>query len=303
MKKSQLLIKQGKAWDAIQYIVAMMLKKKKSLSNDEWSQYIKETVRNSHLKEFALLCPLTRRSFEKPRGYSGDAVMMDYIYGTPEAIQNLELDTISEEVFRFCTNSPVARAVRFRRRLMAKYIDEACAKNNKTTNLLSVACGHLREIDLSIHIKQKNFDQFFAIDQDSESLKVIEKCYTPYGISPQQVPIKNLITGRTKLETQKFHLIYSAGLYDYLNPTVAEKLTNQLFSYVAPGGKLLIANFLPDIPDFGYMESLMDWWLIDRNPSEMDLLAGNIPSSQIKSKKLFKDPGGNIIFLELEKAS
>lgn len=301
MEKSIELIQKTKAWEAIHYIGNLMREKKKTLSNDEWITYIHEAVRKSHLQAFCLLCPFTKRSFEKPRGYSGDAVMMDYIYGHHETIKGLELDLIAEEIFRFTTNTSAPRAVRFRRRLLARYIDETCKAHQKNARILSVACGHLREIDLSNEVISANFDRFIAIDQDQESLKVVEGCYGIFGIDTLLAPIKDLITGRAKLEKSSFDFVYSAGLYDYLASPVAEKLTLQLFDYVAPRGKLLIANFLPEVPDVGYMESLMDWWLIYRNQEEMDGLIKKIPNEQIAYKKTFTDPDENIAFLEIGK--
>jgi cyclopropane fatty-acyl-phospholipid synthase-like methyltransferase len=49
----------------------------------------------------------------------------------------------------------------------------------------------------------------------------------------------------------RFDLIYSAGLYDYLEKKVATKLTDRLFELLAPGGYLLLTNFLPSIRSWG----------------------------------------------------
>src|SRR6478735_1879201 len=44
----------------------------------EFSQYVRE---NHELRNWVYQDPFTRRAYEKPRGYAGDAVMMDYVYG------------------------------------------------------------------------------------------------------------------------------------------------------------------------------------------------------------------------------
>ncbi|MGO8190128.1 hypothetical protein AB9F38_36180, partial [Rhizobium leguminosarum] len=40
--------------------------------------------RTSQVAHYLHQDPLTRWSFEKPRGYSGDARLLDFIYGRPE---------------------------------------------------------------------------------------------------------------------------------------------------------------------------------------------------------------------------
>jgi hypothetical protein len=63
------------------------------------------------------------------------------------------------------------------------------------------------------------------------------------------------------------------GSYDYLNDKVATRLLQALFGLLKKGGKIWIANFLPDIPDRAFMESIMDWWLVYRTPEQMRQLA------------------------------
>src|SRR5262249_38418269 len=54
--------------------------------------------------------PFTYRAFSKPRGYAGDAVMMDYIYGLGDARQADEDATpIGRAVFAHMATRPSAR--------------------------------------------------------------------------------------------------------------------------------------------------------------------------------------------------
>ena len=99
----------------------------------------------------------------------------------------------------------------------------------------------------------------------------------------------------------RFHLIYSTGLYDYLQQTSGQRLTATLFEMLAGGGRLLVANFLPGIPGVGYMESYMDWKLVYRTRREILDLAAEIPQAQLHEVKIFAEENRNIIFLELMK--
>ena len=96
--------------------------------------------------------PFTYRAFSKPRGYAGDAVMMDYIYGLGEARQAArEATPLGRSIFRYMDTRPSARAVRYRRKLIADLIDRAAARGG--TRVLALAAGHLREVELSAAVQ------------------------------------------------------------------------------------------------------------------------------------------------------
>jgi extracellular factor (EF) 3-hydroxypalmitic acid methyl ester biosynthesis protein len=300
MEQIEKLIEQGKAWEAIHNIGQFMREKKESLSQDQWMEFIHKDIHNSKIQEFCHLCPFTRRNYEKPRGYSGDAITLDYIYGIPGILDHSKLDIIAEEVFRYAVGTSATRAVRYRRKRASQYLDDACKQYEKSTNIFSVACGHLREVELSREIQKGNFASFIALDQDQKSLKLVEECYGRYGVSTLNDSIKNLITGQRTFKNNSFQLIYSLGLYDYLQQEYANLLTSRLFKYLAPGGRMVLANFLPNIPYIGYMEALMDWWLIYRSETEMQTLVTGI-KQHIQGSHLFRDPDENIVFMEIIK--
>src|SRR5262245_11968348 len=73
--------------------------------------------------------PFTYRAFSKPRGYAGDAVMMDYIYGMGEAGRAArEATPMGRAIFRHMATRPSARAVRYRRELLANLIDRTASR-------------------------------------------------------------------------------------------------------------------------------------------------------------------------------
>src|SRR6266567_498817 len=94
------------------------------------------------------------------------------------------------------------------------------------------------------------------------------------------------------------HLIYSAGLYDYLPEATAVRLTAKLFNMLQAGGKLVLVNFTPDLRDAGYMESVMQWWLLYRTERQMQYLVSKIPSGEIASIRTYRGASDNLIFLE-----
>jgi hypothetical protein len=81
---------------------------------------------------------------------------------------------------------------------------------------------------------------------------------------------QEVFAARTSPErTVRLDLAYAAGLYDYLKAEAARALTLRLFNMLAPSGTLFIEIFLTGIPDAGFMEAAMDWWLICRGEEQI----------------------------------
>ena len=269
---------------------------RKTLSQTDWCHHI-EKLRIEKSFEFAHQDPFTRHAYLRPRGYPGDAVLLDYIY----RLRDLPMTATTEgaEIMRFTVNAPAPRAVRFRRHFLARLIDETAASHEKS-RVLSIAAGHLREAELSSALANRQIGEFVALDQDAESLKVIDNDYGHLPIRTVRASVRHLLAGKTGMGM--FHLVYAAGLYDYLDDAVATRLIERMWAMTLPGGRVMIANFMPDIPDAGYMEAYMDWWLIYRDEVQVRALFSTLPASEIADIQVEFDPGRNICFLAATKA-
>lgn len=100
-----------------------------------------------------------------------------------------------------------------------------------------------------------------------------------------------------------YDLVYAAGLFDYLPQRTAQRLVEAMFRLLRPGGELLVTNFVPEVPDVGYMECVMDWHLIYRTPEDMLNLAALIPEAQRERLSLLSEADRNLIFLHLTRGS
>ena len=252
------------------------------------------------LRDLLLNDPFTWRAFAKPRGYAGDAVMMDYIYGLGEAENAMRTATpLGRSIFRYMDSRPSARAVRYRRTLIAGLLDRAAERTDP--RVLAIAAGHLREVDLSAAVQGRKLAEFVAIDQDEASLAVVSRDYGHLGVTAQPGSVRQILSGKANLG--QYDLVYAAGLYDYLSAPAGRALTRRMFEATRPGGTLLIPNFLTGIADAGYMEAFMDWRLIYRDHAQMYNLAADIPAHQVASLEVFNDPDDTIAFLIVTKAS
>lgn len=271
-----------------------------------WSDLVKSEISAHAAIKSIRLCPLTGRCAAKPRGYAGDAVMIDHIYGTGVPLDPI-INPVTQAIYAYATSSPASRSVRYRRYRLADLIDSSATQQlhmgRQGLRVLSVAAGHGREIELSAAFRQGLISEFVALHQDQASLDELKRSYasTTSQVTALKLSIKQLLGGGHDLG--KFDLIYSAGLYDYLDTPLAKRLTARLFNLLNPSGRLLYANFAPDIHGVGYMEAAMDWWLTYRSAIETRALSDEIDKSQIKSMNEYADPGRNIFFVEVQRSS
>jgi hypothetical protein len=205
---------------------------------------------------------------------------------------------MAEAIFRYAASAPASSAVRARRRIIARLIDQI-AEQTASPRILSIAAGHLREAALSQAVREGRIKELIALDQDKESLATITNAYGNYPIKTRQGSVKSLLS--PKLAVGRFDLVYAAGLFDYLSQRLAQKLTRVMFDLLHPGGQMLVTNFVPLIPDIGYMESFMDWHLIYRTHEEMFDLAAMIPAEAIGDLRVFTEADRNLLFLQITK--
>jgi extracellular factor (EF) 3-hydroxypalmitic acid methyl ester biosynthesis protein len=203
-------------------------------------------------------------------------------------------------ILEYCANVGVSRSVRARRDILSEQIDRISSEIDHPAQILSIACGHLREAQKSKAVQAKQIGKIFALDQDPLSIEIINQELQNYPIQTIQSSVTAII--RKKLTFENLDLVYAAGLYDYLSQSFATRLTKAMFDMLRSGGKLLVANFVPNHAEVGYMETFMQWYLIYRNEHELAAVADEIPSSEIAIKRTFVEENGNILFLEITKA-
>lgn len=264
-------------------------------SADEWRGLV-AACRSHALHELIQEDPFTRRAFTKPRGYAGDAVMLDYIYGHEEQWPEPEASPLGTAIFRYTTQAPASAGVRARRGFIADLLDRL-TETTREPEVLSIAAGHLREASLASSVKRGRVGRLVAMDADGVSLKEVERQYGRYGVETAPADLRRLLTGRLSLGS--FDLVYSTGLFDYLAEATGRRLVTSMFRMLNPGGRLVVANFLPGVRDIGYMEAYMDWNLIYRTRYDMLRLTDDVPQSEIRDIRLFAEENQNIIFLEL----
>ncbi len=248
------------------------------------------------VSSFLLQDPLTRWSFEKPRGYSGDAQLLDFIYEHP-AVDALvkEASPLGAEIYNFTRQAASAVAVRERRDLLAAHVD-AVAAEKPNAEVLAIAAGHLREAERSDAFKNGKLGRWVALDQDPLSVGSVSSAFHGSCIEAVNGSVRTILGRAQKLGT--FDFIYAAGLYDYLAESVAVKLTERCLQMLKPGGKFLLANFAQDIGVEGYMETFMNWPLIWRTDRDVQSIVDKV-KHPIADSAVTRGENGGVIYAML----
>ena len=284
----------GDVYDAMDRLRTALRELRSRLPSDDW-RTVGEHARRHPLHTLLLESPFTRRAYEKPRGYAGDAVLMDLIYGI--APPGDHLSPLGGMLYGYEFDSPCFQSVRTRRAMLAREIDSV-ARTRPNARVLSVASGHLREVEWS-RAARSGVAAITALDQDRDSLGCIEQQYGRYRVSTMAATIGDLL--RRSVRLAAFDLAYAAGLYDYLDDDLARTLTTTLFGMLAPGGRLLIANFTPATDDAAFMETFMDWRLVYRTPAEVRALADSIRPTEVAAINLFSDENQHVAYVRVVK--
>ncbi len=259
------------------------------------------------LWSFLMCSPFMARTNIKPRGYSGDSVMMKIIYDN----QYEGNSTFGKLMHKHPNEHPAAQAVRNRRDLIAKMIGTLKArefKSNKKIRVLSVACGPAFELQDVITSKEDcaRF-HFTLLDQDesalSEAKTQVELIEKKLG---RKIEVEFLNESvRTMLKTAdldkrwgNFDYIYSMGLFDYLTPPVAKAVIGKLYQILNVGGEMVIGNFHISNASRYYMEYWLDWVLYYRTEQEFVDLLKNVASAE--TKIIFEDTGSQM-FMQVTK--
>jgi extracellular factor (EF) 3-hydroxypalmitic acid methyl ester biosynthesis protein len=245
-------------------------------------------LRSHRLHSILLEDPYTAQAFNKPRGYAGDALVMDMIYDqtVPDGTS-----ARGRDLFAVTTSFPVAQAVRGRRELAANLVQDASGRGER---ICSLACGHLREVD---DLPDRNFANITAVDQDALSVDYVRGRH-PVSLDVRQINVFGFLRGALA-KGDKYDLIYTLGFTDYCDRGAMSLLYRLMTRCLADTGTILVANFTPGHLAQGWLEVCLDWHLIYRDESVMRRHA----EENGLDCELWRDATGSVLYSKLKRVN
>jgi SAM-dependent methyltransferase len=262
------------------------------------SQMLKEKLKS--LTKLVDQSPFMKRCLIKPQGYAGDYQMMNYIYD--DDIFNAQTN-MGKFLNYFLFSSPAATAVKNRAKIIQGFIQYKLLQD-LTLSIASIASGPAREVSSMIKFLSGDLKEakiiWTLMDQDPDSIAYAKQNIPASpNIEPKflEAGIKQLLRKKVSFDPQD--IIYSLGLFDYLEERVAVMLIKNLYTFLKPGGTLLVGNFHPNNPLRVLMEGALEWYLIHRTEEEMiEIGKTAVPEGR---HYIMAEPGGVNLILVISK--
>lgn len=271
--------------DSMLFVVNSELKKGK-LTNDDISR-IRSWFDDEFLRE-----TVHGRGFMKPNGYPGDYLFLDRIY-TTHVSKNPKYKIWDEYVQQHAA----PKAVRNRKAYFKKLVLERATINSRL-NLLNVVSGSGRELCEMYGLLQKGNVNTTCVEIDKEAIDFSMQLNKKYLGNIEYVN-SNIFKFRNN---KTYDLIWSAGLFDYLNDKAFVLLLRKFKDWLAPKGEIIIGNYNEEHnPSRDYLEVFGDWQLIHRTEERLVELAKNagFKKHQLKVDRLLDNV---ILYLRIKKS-
>lgn len=228
---------------------------------------------------------------EKARGYSGDFEIIDAIYSTRIARE--------PEIHRwdlFFQSQAAPCAVRNRKAHFLRLLDEMPpSPDGGRLRVLNVGSGPGRDVR-EWFLGQPTHSIFFdCVEMDALAIDHASRLCRPF-LQHIEFYHENVLR---YVPSRGYDLVWSAGLFDYLNDRVFVRLLRALLAVVRPGGRVVVGNFSEFNPSRDYMEIFGDWHLVHRSAEQLTALARQAGASANRYSVTWEPEGVNL-FLEVQ---
>ena len=220
-------------------------------------------------KEFMQICqkfasgPMHQRARNQPLGYAGDYLLIDWIY-TNKTAENGNAQ-LSDRLFQ---SYEAAQAVRNRKDYFIQKCLELSHSKNERIDVLNLASGPCRDVLETFEASDNGRNlHFHCIDQEPEAVDYAQKLLASSKAAENvHLEVQNVLRLRTD---KTYDLIWSAGLFDYLEDSTIVLLLKRLWKYLKDDGQIIFGNFGPNNPTRKGMELVSRWYLIHRSVDEL----------------------------------
>jgi len=289
-------LRQGRAEESLATLVTELAAVRGASSAESWNAFLAK-LRAHPLREAIHREPFSFRCYSKPRGYSPDAVALDYVLRARE-MKVRSRDPVGA-IHHFATHGQAARALLFRRDSIAREIDNAAARAKRPIRVFVAGAGHLRECDKSAAMGDGRVGRLVAFDRDPENLDGIRRDYPELPVVPHHGTIRQIAEGRHLFGDMD--LVYSSGMLEALPHPAAVGLARALYGMLSPGGTLFLTHFLPGLAEAAFLEGFFDWRMMYRTPADLFDLVKELPPETVSTWVYSESTEGTLGILSIQK--
>lgn len=259
----------------------------KMRESDEKAVYEFKRVFFTNFHPYFALGRLNRMVIEKPFGYHGDFFIIDEIYRNQPTTSGLErcLDN-------YFLKTAASIATRNRKEDFKKFLAEIVLEKKGAIRMMDLASGPCRDVQ-----------EFFLENPDlSSAVQVDCVDHDPHAIAYGKDVLKDVPSSSVRFIQKnamrialaknvesyfkdKYDIIFSTGLFDYLDERIAVPLIANLKKILCPNGVMIISNYRGkwDNVSRHYMEWGGGWDLVYRSKTEfLNLFTrAGFPSEQL----------------------
>ncbi|RXK84644.1 class I SAM-dependent methyltransferase [Chlorobaculum sp. 24CR] len=230
-------------------------------------------------------------AYQKPHGYAGDFEIIDKIYTSFKS---------DDEKYRrwdeFFHAQEAPCAVRNRKTFFLNVLNYF-TQDKGSIRVLNVGSGPGRDMLEYFENNQQSTIHIDCIENDKKAVEYASRLCKPHL---GQISFINANVFKFRA-TQKYDVIWSAGLFDYLNDKRFIFLLKKLYSFLKEDGFLYVGNFSDQNPTRKYMELFGNWHLFHRNEQQLRDMALQAGISRANTK-ISSEPLGINLFLEIFKS-
>lgn len=268
--KEYLLARQKSLFPRMDDFWAQLWKEQQEMrpeEHEECQKYLRRTIHPLAKENIEV----NERIYDKPFGYPGDFVVMNYIYDHHTG------KMFGKTLYEMLINSytcglPISRSNVVRKEFYKNKISEVDSKR-RSSRVMSVGGGSLRELtELISAEKLDGMVNFTSIDFEKRAIEYVKNKMSSFpndladrlSLDFIYMDVRDIIR-RKELGAGEQDLIYAAGIFDYLGERISRRLLKNLFEDLKPGGELYLCNISDKNTHRAYYETLGDWIMFHRN--------------------------------------
>lgn len=202
-------------------------------------------------------------TFLKPRGYAGDFRLIDKIH-----MRETSEDPALRKWDKYFHEADSSTAVRNRKSYFIHQV-KRLTDVYQSPRVLNLGSGPCRDVFEYYSVATENKALIDCIDMDKDALEYASGLCDRYY---KYINYVNRNVFRFKAN-KSYHMIWSAGLFDYFSDKLFVRLTNKMYQFLEKDGELVIGNFSTENPGKTEMEVYGKWFLNHRSKETLTNLA------------------------------